>query len=236
MATVGQTGCVIAIDGPAGAGKSTVARTVAQKLGYTYIDTGALYRALTWAALQTGIAPNDEASAQALALLAERTDVTLTPGPEGNRVWVDGRDVTEEIRAPETSAVVSFVAANERVRERLLALQRRMAESGRVVMDGRDIGTVVLPQADVKVFLTASADERARRRHAQLQADGHNQSLADIKANIERRDAIDAGRAVAPLRKAEDAIEVDTTDATIDEAVTAVLHLVRAKEGYSCTT
>src|SRR5690625_3298312 len=137
-------GCVIAVDGPAGAGKSTVARTVAQKLGYTYIDTGAMYRAIAWAVLQAGIAPDEPDTGAAVAGIAEKTEVTLRPGPGGNRVFVGDRDVTDVIRSPETSAVVSYVAANADVRTRLLTLQRAMARDGGVVMDGRDIGTVVL--------------------------------------------------------------------------------------------
>lgn len=227
--------CVIAIDGPAGAGKSTVARTVAQKLGYVYIDTGAMYRALTWAVLQEHIDPSSPETAAAVARLAMRTKVTLAPGPKGNRVFVDGADVTDEIRAPDTSAAVSYVAANVQVRDRLVSLQRAMAKQGGVVVDGRDIGTVVLPGADVKIFLTASVEERARRRFEELRATEHEQSLEDITTNITRRDEIDSNRAVAPLRKADDAVEVDTTEKTIDEAVAVVLQQVRSKEGFTCT-
>lgn len=231
--TVAEIQSVIAIDGPAGAGKSTVARTAARQLGYIYIDTGAMYRAMTLAVLRAGIAPDAE---EAVARLAEQTQVTLSQGPEGNRVHLDGEDVTEAIRAPETSAAVSHVAAIAGVRRRLLALQRELARSGGVVMDGRDIGTVVLPDADVKVFLTASVEERARRRWAELRTAGHDEPLADIRANIEQRDTIDAGRAVAPLRQANDAVVIDTTHKTIAEAVADVLQLVKAKEGTSCTT
>ena len=227
-----KTAWTVAIDGPAGAGKSTVARKVAQRLGYTYIDTGAMYRAVTWAVLQAGLAPGDE---DAVARRAADTEIQLQTDAAGVRVVVAGQDVTDVIRGPETSAAVSYVAANPKVREHLVALQRRMARQGGVVMDGRDIGTVVLPDADVKVFLTASAEERARRRFEELKTAGHAESLEAIRRNIEQRDAIDSGRSVAPLRKAKDAVEIDTTDRTIDEVVGAVLRLVRTKEGSRCT-
>lgn len=228
-----ETRCVIAIDGPAGAGKSTVARTVARELGYVYIDSGAMYRALTLAVMRAGIAPD---ASEEVAGVADEVQVTLSPGPTGNRVYLDGDDVTEAIRDPETSAAVSYVAAIPEVRNRLVALQQQMAREGGVVMDGRDIGTVVLPGADVKVFLNASVEERARRRWEELRSSGHEQQLAAIRANIEQRDTIDAARAVAPLRKADDAVEIDTTNKTIAEVVADVLQLVRAKEGRSCIT
>lgn len=228
-----ETRCVIAIDGPAGAGKSTVARTVARELGYVYIDSGAMYRALTLAVMRAGIAPD---ASEEVAGVADEAQVTLSPGPTGNRVYLDGDDVTEAIRDPETSAAVSYVAAVPQVRNRLVALQQQMAREGGVVMDGRDIGTVVLPGADVKVFLNASVEERARRRWEELRSSGHEQQLAVIRANIEQRDTIDAARAVAPLRKADDAVEIDTTKKTIAEVVEDVLQLVRAKEGPSCIT
>lgn len=235
VGVVTQKRCIIAVDGPAGAGKSTVARAVAEALGYTYIDTGSLYRALTWAALKAGIDPQKPGAQQALAHLATHTRVTLQPGPQGHRVFVNGEDVTDAIRSAETSAAVSFVAANEQVRRRLVALQRQLAGSGPVVMDGRDIGTVVFPDADVKVFLTASVAERARRRFAQTQHGGQGGSLEAVLENIEQRDAMDAGRAVAPLRKAADAVEIDTTDKTVAEVVNDVLRLVQGKEGLPCT-
>ncbi|MFS8523947.1 MAG: (d)CMP kinase [Limnochordales bacterium] len=227
-----RQGLVIAVDGPAGAGKSTVARRVAAALNYLYIDTGAMYRAIALAVLEEGVGPDDGA---AVERLARGLDVELVPSAAGNRVLLEGRDVTERIRAPEVSAAVSQVAALPGVRRRMVQLQRRLAAGGGVVMDGRDIGTVVFPDADVKVFLTASAEERARRRWLELRAAGHAPSLDDIRANIESRDRLDSTRDVAPLRKAEDAVEIDTTDKTVDEVVDQVLELVR-KELDSCST
>ncbi|REJ33322.1 MAG: (d)CMP kinase [Bacillota bacterium] len=223
---------VIAVDGPAGAGKSTVARRVAAALNYLYIDTGAMYRAIALAVLEEGVGPDDGA---AVERLARGLDVELVPSAAGNRVLLEGRDVTERIRAPEVSAAASQVAALPRGRRRMGQLHRRSAGGGGVVMDGRDIGTVVFPDADVKVFLTASAEERARRRWLELRAAGHAPSLDDIRANIESRDRLDSTRDVAPLRKAEDAVEIDTTDKTVDEVVDQVLELVR-KELDSCST
>lgn len=227
-----RAGLVIAIDGPAGAGKSTVARTVARSLGYLYIDTGAMYRAVTLAVLQAGIHPEDRAAVERIA-----ADVTieLTPSPTGNRVLLNGDDVTERIRTPEVSDAVSPVAAVPGVRRHMLEKQRQLAARGAVVMDGRDIGTVVLPDADVKLFLTASAAERAERRWRELQAAGHHETLDAIRRNIEARDRLDATRSVAPLRKAPDAIEIDTTEKAVDAVVAEVLSLVR-KELSPCST
>lgn len=227
-----QAGLVIAIDGPAGAGKSTVARTVARSLGYLYIDTGAMYRAITLAVLQAGIRPDDQAAVERIA-----ADVTieLSPSPTGNRVLLDGEDVTEPIRTPEVSDAVSLVAAVPGVRRHMLAKQRQLAARGAVVMDGRDIGTVVLPDADVKLFLTASAAARAERRWRELQAAGHRETLDAIRRNIEARDRLDATRSVAPLRKAPDAIEIDTTQKTVDDVVAEVLTLIR-RELNPCST
>lgn len=223
----------IAIDGPAGAGKSTVARLVAQRLGYVYVDTGAMYRAFTLAVLRADVDPE---AVETVASLADETTVTLTQGPEGNRVFLNEEDVTDEIRTSRVSGAVSHVAANPAVRDRLVALQRQLGADGGVVMDGRDIGTVVFPDADLKIFLNASVEERARRRWEQLRAEGSVSPLVEIRANIERRDAIDASREVAPLRKAADAVEVDTTNKSIDRVVQAIYDLAKVKEGQCCTT
>lgn len=213
----------IAIDGPAGSGKSTVAREVARRLGYTYIDTGAMYRALTLAALRRGISPADH---DALANLATRADIRLRPDETGRpAVLLDGDDVTAAIREAAIDRAVSTVARHAAVREQFLHLQREIAAGGGVVMDGRDIGTHVLPGANIKVFLTASLTERTRRRLAELVAQGRDVSAAELEAELAKRDQADRERPVAPLVKAPDAIEIDSSGKSIDDVVTAVLTL-----------
>lgn len=213
---------VIAIDGPAGAGKSTVARSVAAALGYTYIDTGAMYRAVALATLEAGIAPGD---GEAVGRVAGRVDVR----PRGGRLrlLLDGRDVTGRLRSPEVEAVVSTVAAHAQVRRVLVALQRRLAAAGGVVLDGRDTGTHVVPDADCKVFLTASVEERARRRLRQLEREGYRMNLGEVAEEIRRRDAMDSGREVAPLRPAPDALVLDTTGMTVNGVVQLILDRCR---------
>ena len=223
---------MIAIDGPAGAGKSTVARKVAEALGYLYIDTGAMYRALTLAVLRAGVPVDDPA---AVAAVVAGVRVRLEPSPAGNRVFLDGEDVTAAIRTPEVSAAVSQVAAIPEVRRRLVTLQRQLAGGGGVVMDGRDIGTVVLPHADLKVFLTADLEERARRRYLELKAVGHGLDLEEIRKNLEERDRLDSGRAVSPLRIADDAVIIDTTDRPVERVVAEVLRLCRRRLEACCT-
>ncbi|BDG60438.1 (d)CMP kinase [Caldinitratiruptor microaerophilus] len=211
---------MIAIDGPAGAGKSTVARLVAARLGYLYVDTGAMYRAVTLKALREGVDPGD---AEALARLVRDIDLVLEPGAEGVRVRLDGEDVTAEIRRPEVSRAVSAVAAVPAVRDRMLELQRALARQGGVVMDGRDIGSRVLPWADRKIFITASLAERARRRQRELAEAGVHASLQEVEAEIARRDHLDSTRPHSPLVQVPDAIVIDTTGLTVDEVVTRVL-------------
>ncbi len=210
---------VIAIDGPSGAGKSTVARQLAQRLDFTYIDTGAMYRAVGWKAKQEGIDLSDEA---ALAALCGRTEVSLRHDQTGQRVLVDGRDVSAEIRTPEMGMLASAVSRSPAVRERLLVLQRKLGERGGVVMDGRDIGTVVFPCAEVKFYLDASAEERGKRRYAELRAGGQEVDLAAITAEIRERDRQDSTRAIAPLRRAADALYLDSSAMTIEEVVGAM--------------
>ena len=212
----------IAIDGPAGAGKSTVAKIAAEKLQYTYIDTGAMYRALTLKALRTN---TDLASEQAIATLLKNSTIELVPTENGQRVLLDGEDVSEEIRFPTISANVSKVAAHAAMREVMVALQHDRAARGGVVMDGRDIGTAVLPQAELKVFMSATVEERARRRFEDNNNRGIASSIEQLQQEIALRDKLDSEREASPLVQAADAIFLDTTALSIDEAANAILKL-----------
>lgn len=217
-------GPIIAIDGPAGAGKSTVAREVARELGLAYIDTGAMYRAVALHALRRGIDFNDHCG---LTRAAKGSAVELVQTRAGCRVYLDGEDVTEAIRQPAVSQVVSLVARVPGVRQHLVELQRRMASGGGVVMEGRDIGTHVLPWADKKFFLTASVEERARRRHEELRHKGIEIPFPQLLREIEERDRLDRSRAVAPLVPAEGALVIDTTGKSIREVVDVVVQEVK---------
>lgn len=212
---------VIAIDGPAGAGKSTVAKIVAEKLGYIYIDTGAMYRGVAWKTLQQ----SPEATDDAILHAVRDIDVRLACTENGTRVTVDGTDVTRDIRTPEVTHIVSRVAALGPVREKMVELQRVMAADGAVVMDGRDIGTNVLPNADVKIFLTASVEERARRRYDEMKEKGYAVDYDELKKEIADRDKQDSEREISPLRQAEDAILLDTTALSIDAVVARIMEL-----------
>jgi CMP/dCMP kinase len=215
---------VIAIDGPAASGKSTTARNVAQRLGYTYIDTGAMYRAATLAVLRAGCDPNDRAAVEELAC---RTSIRLERNEDGSlHTILDGEDVSAAIRSPEVTAHVSAVSSYPRVREHLVALQQRIGEEGGVVLDGRDIGTVVFPDADVKVFMVADLRARAERRRAELSTQGTDVDLGGLEADLARRDRLDSTRELSPLAKADDAIEIDTSSMSIDDQVEMVLALV----------
>ncbi len=209
---------IIAVDGPAGAGKSTVSKICAAKLGYTYIDTGAMYRAVALKVLQSGKPVDD-------SLIVDVTCDIRIELDESARVFLDGREVTTQIRTPEVSRTASLVAKVGYVRQKLTELQRQMASRGNVIMDGRDIGTQVLPNADLKIFLTATVAERARRRFDELKAKGHAADLAQIETEITLRDKQDSEREIAPLAQAEDAILLDTTRLTIDEVVAEILRL-----------
>jgi len=215
---------IVAIDGPAGAGKSTVARAVAEALGNGYLDTGAMYRALTLVALRTGVPASDGA---ALAQLARENPVHLVNGRAGVRVVIRGDDVTAAIREADVTATVSEVAAHPDVRHEMVARQRQVMASGDWVCDGRDIGSVVFPQAEVKVFLTASVDERARRRHAELVARGESVDLRAIRDDVQRRDHADSSRAASPLVVADGAVVVDTTGMGIDQVVQRIAGMAR---------
>ena len=214
---------VVAIDGPAGAGKSTVAQLAAKKLGYTYIDTGAMYRAVAWKTLQQKQPVTDE------LILSVVPDilVDLQYAEGKTRVLVDGQDVTGEIRTPDINKIVSQVAKLGPVREKLVVLQRRMAERGAVLMDGRDIASHVLPNADVKIFLTASVEERARRRCKELREKGYDVNETEIQRDIAARDKADSEREISPLVQTEDAVLLDTTNLSIDEVVEKILEMCR---------
>ena len=210
---------VVAIDGPAGAGKSTVAQLAARKLGCTYIDTGAMYRAVAWKTLQRKQPVTDEL----ILDVVKDVHVELAYVEGKTTVSVDGTDVTGEIRTPEVTAIVSQVAALGPVRSRMVELQRRMAAKGSVLMDGRDIATSVLPDANVKIFLTASIEERARRRFKEMQEKGYNVSLEELQKDIDARDKADSEREISPLVQAPDAELLDTSNMGIDEVVQAII-------------
>ncbi|WP_138753646.1 (d)CMP kinase [Paenibacillus sinopodophylli] len=215
----------IAIDGPAGAGKSTVARKVAEQLGYVYIDTGSMYRAVTLSAQRAGVSVEQTVK---LAELVRSLDIALEPGEQGQSVFVNGDDVTALIRSREVTLQVSHIAANETVREVLGLMQRKLAERKGVVMDGRDIGTHVLPQAELKIFLTASVKERALRRYREI-VDTQSITLSQLESEIAERDRLDEQRDISPLICADDAIVLDSTAMTIDEVIQAIVKLSRTK-------
>jgi cytidylate kinase len=215
---------IIAIDGPSGAGKSTLAKRLARELGFTYMDTGAMYRALALKVLREGVDLTDDA---AMARLIESTTVDLRPANGALRVLLDGADVAAEIRTPQVSQMASKASALPAVRTRLLELQREMGRRGSVVAEGRDIGTVIFPGADVKVFLQASAAERARRRFAELRAAGQAVKLDETLREIEERDRRDSERDLAPLRQAEDAVLIDSSSMDADQVMARVLEHIR---------
>jgi cytidylate kinase len=224
---------IIAIDGPVGSGKSTVARRVAELLGYTHLDSGAMYRAIALKAMRKGVSLDDAA---AMTMLAALTRIELVPGENGARVRVDGEDVTAEIRSPEMSRAASQLAVLEGVRQPLVKLQQSMGTAGGVVMEGRDIGSVVFPQAELKVFLDASVEERARRRLAEHRERGVEMSYEQMVEEVRARDKRDTGREVSPLRRAEDAVYVDCTAMDAEEAARLIVMLARAKAEEPGTT
>ena len=219
-----MTQLVIAIDGPAASGKSTTARLVAERLGYVHVDTGAMYRAVTLKILRAGIAPSDVVR---IAALLESTRVELRRTGGALQVVVDGEDVTDAIRTPEVTAAVSAVSSLREVRRAMVREQRALGRNGGIVLEGRDIGTVVFPDADCKFFLNAGIEGRARRRLEELRAKGITGDLAEQMNEIAERDRKDSTRAESPLRKAEDAIEIDTSELTIEGEVEEVLRHVR---------
>ena len=220
----------IAIDGPVASGKSAVGSRVAQALGYRFIDTGVMYRAITWLALERDIDLHDEA---ALTKLATDAQLTIEPGPpdapEASRVQIDGIDVTDRLRSPAVGEAVSLVSRASGVRQAMVALQRKLAAGGGTVMAGRDIGTVVLPGAQLKVYLDASVEERVRRRHEELLVAGKAATLEEVRQELALRDTIDSGRDVSPLRPAEDAIIIHTDHLSLDDVVEQILVLAQCR-------
>ncbi len=214
----------VAIDGPAGAGKSSIARAVAEKLGFVYIDTGAMYRAVAVYAIENGIEIKEEAFSKDVL---DKIQIDIEYGEEGQRILLCQKDVSKRIREADASIGASNVAVIPAVRLKLVELQRKLAEKTSVIMDGRDIGTYVLPDAEVKIFLTASVEERARRRFAELIQKGTEADLESVKRDIIYRDKNDSQRKFAPLRQAEDATLVDTSDMTMDEVICAVTKMIK---------
>lgn len=212
----------IAVDGPSGAGKSTIAKMIAKRLGIDYIDTGAMYRAVAYKILREHISLEDQ---DALSDMLSRTDVDLS----GADVILDGEGIADRIRTPEVTAMASACSALPAVREKLVSLQRAMAQKKSVIMDGRDIGTNVLKDADKKFFLTASVDERAKRRFKEFQEKGRSVSFEQVRADMIERDHNDSTRALNPLSKAEDAVEIDSTCMSIDEVVNAILEQIASE-------
>ena len=216
----------IAIDGPAGAGKSSISKVVANELGYLYIDTGAMYRGVTWAVLDSHVDVKNQNDVESLL---PSLDLTLEPTANACKVFVKGQDVTNLIRQQQINENVSTIASYKGVREYLVERQQAMAAVGGVILDGRDIGSVVLPKAELKIYLTASVDARAKRRWLEVQGTSNEQSLEDIKKNVESRDEMDKNRDESPLVCVEDAIVVDSSNMTFDETVEHILHLVQER-------
>lgn len=214
---------IIAIDGPAASGKSSSAKIIAETLGYTYIDTGAMYRAVTLAFLKT----KREYVEKEVIELCDKIKIELFPSDKGQRTFLDGEDVSDAIRTPEVTKWVSPVSAIAEVRQKLVDMQRKMGEKGGIVMDGRDIGTVVFPNAELKIFLIASVATRAMRRFKEHQANGENLSIEVIEKDIIRRDEYDSTRETSPLTKAADAVEIDTSDMTLNEQSQYIVNLAR---------
>ncbi|HHT7154424.1 cytidylate kinase [Bacillus thuringiensis serovar andalousiensis] len=213
----------IAIDGPAAAGKSTVAKVVAKELSYVYIDTGAMYRTLTYAAFQQKVDIENE---EQLMEVVKNVNIEFQQGENTQLVFLNGQDVSEVIRTPDVTNRVSIVAKHRLVREEMVRRQQELAKKGGVVMDGRDIGTHVLPDAEVKIFMLASVEERAERRHLENLNKGFDSNLEQLKEEIAQRDKLDSEREVSPLKKADDALELDTTSLSIEEVVQKIMSIV----------
>jgi cytidylate kinase len=216
----------VAIDGPSGAGKSTIAKAAAKALNFVYLDTGAIYRTVAWHITMLGIGPKDTDHVPALL---DDANIAIEFQADGQHMLLNGKDITGEIRTPEIAACASQVAAQPAVREMLLDIQRDLAKSHNIIMDGRDIGTVVLPNASLKIYLTASPEKRAQRRYDEYLAKGQKAVYEEVLADQKKRDYDDSHRKIAPLKKASDAIEVDTTDLSLQESIDTVIALMREK-------
>ena len=216
---------IIAIDGPAGSGKSTVAKIVAEKLNFRYIDTGSMYRSVAWKSLKKNTALGDE---DAVADIASKVKIELVPGKDGQLVFVDGKNITDQLKVEEISHGAAIVAAQPMIREIMTTKQRKLGKQGKVVMDGRDIGTVVFPQADKKFFLDADPKERGRRRFIELKEKGQvkNTDLSTIIAQIVQRDHEDRSRKIAPLKQAKDAMLIDTTHLSVDQVAEEIIKII----------
>lgn len=218
---------IVAIDGPSGSGKSTVAKRLAGRLGYMYIDTGAMYRAVALQAKRDSIDINDSA---ALIGLCESVKLEFVPDNGGLRTILNGEDVSEAIRTPEMSMAASDISARKEVRQALLSLQRRMGENGGVVLEGRDVGTVIFPNAEAKFFLDASLEERGKRRYKELAAKGMDVTLEQTIEDVRKRDINDSSREIAPLKMADDAVLVDSTNLNIEEVVEKMIEVIKSRE------
>jgi cytidylate kinase len=217
---------IIAIDGPAGSGKSTVGKRLAERLGYRYLDTGAMYRALAWKAIQVGLSLED---AEALTRLAERSEITVTGDVADLRILIDGEDVTDDIRSPDMSRATSLISTIAGVRHALVAQQRRIAREGNIVIEGRDIGTVVFPQADVKFYLDARVEVRAQRRWEDERTRGRELPLDEVIRQTIERDRRDAEREASPLRPADDAVFIDSSDLTVEDVVQRMMDIIDSR-------
>ncbi|MBC8390469.1 MAG: (d)CMP kinase [Actinobacteria bacterium] len=224
-----KNGLIIAIDGPAAVGKSTMGKLIARELGFTYIDTGAIYRAITWKVLKKNINKNNENMISDLVLNICITieNANTNSLKDYYHIFVDGEDVTEKIRDPKIDQNVSQIARLPKIRKHLIQLQRKLAEKGNIVMEGRDIGSVILPEADIKLYFTASEEERIMRRYKELIDKGYNVDRKEVKKQIVQRDEIDSKRKYAPLIKAKDAIVIDSTDKSIEEVKNEILRIIR---------
>ncbi len=218
----------VAVDGPAGSGKSTIAKLIAKELNIVYIDTGAMYRAVALFCIKNGI---DTKNKEAVCSVLDKINMTIRPEKAGQRIFLDNEDVTDQVRSQKAGAGASDVAAIGDVREKLVAIQRKMAEGMSVIMDGRDIGTNVLPYAPVKIYLSAGADERAKRRCSEFEKLGQKYDFQAVKEQIIQRDKNDMTRKLNPLRKADDAVEVDTTKMNIEEVKDTVIKIIKEKVG-----